>query len=94
MVPGEVMAAVITRRVELLTPLLSRVKRGELLTQSDQVNLLGLVADAIREAEADDRRRRRLIGRIKTLRGSARGLYNSIDRFLDEAEHTGEHDDE
>lgn len=81
-VPGEVAAAVVTRRVELLSPLKGRVARGESLSTDEQAALLGLVEDAIREAEADDARRRDLVARVRNLRGQARGLAGSLEDFL------------
>jgi hypothetical protein len=86
MVPGEVAAAVVTRRPELLTPLRRAVGKDGL----DAVNataLLDLVRDAIMEAQKDDERYRALLVRLESLRATAKGLLTSLDGLT--AEMTG-----
>jgi hypothetical protein len=93
MVPGEVAAAVMTRRVELLAPLRRRIKKGDYAVEkSDGLALLDLVADAIREAEADDERRRVLIVDVRALRENLKGTLTTLDRITTKFS-TGEPDD-
>jgi hypothetical protein len=85
-VPGEVAAAVTTRRPELLTPLRVRVGKDG-LDAASATALLDLVRDAILEAQKDDERYRALLVRLESLRATAKGLLTALDKLT--AEMTG-----
>lgn len=84
LVPTGVAAAVITRRVELLKPLRGQVERGQSLSVADQLALIDLVSDAIKQAEAQDERERDLKRRLRDLQRNARGLAGALDTMLEE----------
>jgi hypothetical protein len=87
MVPGEIAAAVSTRRPELLTPLRARIKNGSgTISKEDALTLLDLIADAIKEAQDDDERRRVLVERVKGFRGNFSGAIGTLDKMIAEFE--------
>lgn len=84
MVPGEVAAAVITRRPELLAPLRQHVMDEGRLDADTTLNLIDLVRDAILEAQKDDEKHRAFLVRVESLRGTAKGLLTALDAMVDE----------